>query len=240
MKATKKQIEKIKLSKDRRQIALLIYCDNMNTKSLEGILRELKTYGDIIVKRAYGNFTSPLLKQWINVLNTYTITPIQQFDYTKGKNSTDMIMSIDAMELLYTKDIRTFAFMTSDCDFTPVVSRLINNGCVVFGFGKSKSQTTVAFKNACSLFIDVNDLVSTEDEEKEEDLEFSEFDFNELIQIYKKFEQKGEASLSQIALHLYEKYPHKKEKIKGKMKEIFGRHKEFEIFNKGLSIKLKK
>lgn len=132
-------------------IALLIDADNSPSGKIEEILDELAKYGVINIRRAFGNWKSPHLKGWEGVLHDYAIQPMQQFAYTKGKDATDMAMIIDAMDLLYTKQLDGFCIVSSDSDFTPLVMRIRANGLKVFGFGEKK--TPDPFVNACSKFL---------------------------------------------------------------------------------------
>ncbi|BAN35202.1 hypothetical protein SCD_n01376 [Sulfuricella denitrificans skB26] len=137
-------------------IALLIDADNSPASKIEEILDELANYGVINIRRAFGNWKSPHLKSWENVLHDYAIQPMQQFAYTKGKDATDMAMIIDAMDLLYTKNLNGFCIVSSDSDFTPLVMRIRANGLKVFGFGEKK--TPDPFVNACSKFLYLENL----------------------------------------------------------------------------------
>ncbi len=145
------------MKKEENSIALLIDCDNISHNSIEGIINELSKYGVINIKNAYGNWKSPKLKGWEEKLHEFAIQPIQQFDYTKGKNATDIAMIIDAMDILYSQNMDAFALATSDSDFTPIVMRLLRNGQKVYGFGEEK--TPAPFINACSQFIKTESLV---------------------------------------------------------------------------------
>jgi len=144
--------------KTEDHIALFIDCDNISHKAIEGIINELSTYGIVNIRQAYGNWTKDNLKNWEDKLLEFAIKPIQQFDYSKNKNATDILMTIDAIDLLHTKDIDAFAFATSDSDFTPVVMRVQNEGIKVFGFGEKK--TPKPFMAACSQFIFTEKLMS--------------------------------------------------------------------------------
>lgn len=137
-------------------IALLIDADNSPASKIDEIIDELAKYGVINIRRAYGNWKSTTLKSWENVLHDYAIQPIQQFDYSKGKNATDIAMAIDAMDLLYTQRLNGFCLASSDCDFTPLVMRLRASGVKVFGFGEKK--TPEPFVNACSKFLYLEQL----------------------------------------------------------------------------------
>ena len=126
----------------------------MSAKSIDGVLKELAKYGVTNIRRAYGNWKSSRLKNWEDQLHTQAIQPVQQFDYTKGKNATDAAMIIF-------KNVDGFALMTSDSDFTPLVMRLLSDGCTVYGFGEKK--TPEPFVNACSLFIYTENLEESEE-----------------------------------------------------------------------------
>ncbi len=148
-------------NKDKDHIALFIDCDNISHRAIEGIISELSNYGVVNIRQAYGNWTKSNLKNWEEKLLEFAIKPIQQFDYSKSKNATDILMTIDAIDLLHTKNIDAFAFATSDSDFTPVVMRVQQEGIKVFGFGEKK--TPAPFMAACSQFIFTEKLMATED-----------------------------------------------------------------------------
>jgi len=148
---------------EERKIALLIDCDNVSHRSIEGVIDELSKYGKIYIRNAYGDWKNDSLKGWEEKLHPHAIRPIQQFAYTKGKNATDAAMIIDAMDLLYTRDIDAFALMTSDSDFTPLVMRILSNGITVFGFGEKK--TPLAFVKACSQFVYTENIESADENE---------------------------------------------------------------------------
>ncbi len=139
------------MTKKEDRIALFIDCDNISHKAIEGIINELSKYGVVNIRQAYGNWTKDNLKNWEDKLLEFAIKPIQQFDYSRNKNATDILMTIDAIDLLHTKDIDAFAFATSDSDFTPVVMRVQAEGIKVYGFGEKK--TPKPFMVACSQFI---------------------------------------------------------------------------------------
>ena len=133
------------------RIALLIDADNAPAEMIDEILTELSTFGVINIRRAYGNWTKPGLHGWQSKLLEYALRPMQQFDYSKGKNATDMAMTVDAMELHYTEKPDAFGIVSSDADFTPLVMHLRAKGAAVYGFGAA--QTPRAFVNACSRFL---------------------------------------------------------------------------------------
>jgi len=146
------------MTKKEDHIALFIDCDNISHRSIEGIINELSKYGIVNIRQAYGNWTKDNLKNWEDKLLEFAIKPIQQFDYSKNKNATDILMTIDAIDLLHSKNIDAFAFATSDSDFTPVVMRVQTEGIKVFGFGEKK--TPKPFMAACSQFIFTEKLMA--------------------------------------------------------------------------------
>jgi len=166
--------------KKENKIALLIDCDNVSHKSIEGVIDELSKYGKVNIRHAYGNWKSESLKGWEEKLHPHAIKPIQQFDYTKGKNATDAAMIIDAMDILYSQNLDAFALMTSDSDFTPLVMRILSNGVTVYGFGEKK--TPMPFVKACSQFIFTENIEEKEKEEESATEDFSKKSRNELRQ----------------------------------------------------------
>ncbi|MBU5636268.1 NYN domain-containing protein [Geomonas sp. Red69] len=147
---------------ERKRIALLIDCDNVSHNSIEGVLEELAKHGMVNVRHAHGDWKNQSLSGWIDRLHPHAIRPMQQFAYTKGKNATDAAMIIDAMDLLYSKNVDAFALMTSDSDFTPLVLRILESGLPVYGFGETK--TPQPFVDACSTFIYTENLVAQKEE----------------------------------------------------------------------------
>lgn len=149
-----------------KKFAVLIDADNSSIQAIPSVLEEVAKYGIASVKRVYGDWSSETLKNWRDVLLPHAITPVQQFAYTKGKDATDMILIIDAMDLLYAGALDGFCIVSSDSDFTPLASRIRENGLAVFGFGKK--TTPEAFKKACDKFISVENLLPVEKEELKE------------------------------------------------------------------------
>lgn len=141
-------------------IALLIDADNSPAAKIDVILTELSTFGVTNVRRAYGNWKKSELKGWEEKLHEHAIRPMQQFDYSKGKNASDMAMVIDALELLYTDRPDAFGIVSSDADFTPLVMHLRAKGAAVYGFGAQK--TPEPFVNACSRFLYLDRLGASE------------------------------------------------------------------------------
>ena len=136
------------------KIAVLIDADNAQLSMLKSIIGEISTYGRIVVKKAYGDWKNPILKNWENKLKQLAIKPEQQFAYTTGKNATDIALVIGAMDLLFMEMYDAFAIVCSDADYTPLAIRLRETGAYIFGVGEDK--TPQAFRNACDSFILTN------------------------------------------------------------------------------------
>ena len=145
--------------KDLKNIALLIDADNTTPRGIDPVLTVMAELGQVNIKRAYGNFTKPNLSGWGELTHKFGILPFQQFDMTARKNATDMAMTIDAIDLLYQGKVDGFGIMSSDADFTPLATRLRQDGLIVYGFG-STDKTPQAFKSACTRFIDIDALIA--------------------------------------------------------------------------------
>lgn len=148
----------------QRNIALLIDSDNASPAGIDPVLTVLAELGQVNIRRAYGNWRKPALKSWADLVHRYGIEPQQQFDLTRGKNATDMKMTIDAMDLMYRGRVHGFGIMSSDSDFMPLAMRIRQDGYPVYGFGSPK--TPEAFRQACTRFIDVEALIRAEKEER--------------------------------------------------------------------------
>lgn len=142
-------------------IALLIDADNAAPSGLDAVLTVLAELGSVNIRRAYGNWNKVALKGWSALIQRYAIEPQQQFDITKGKNATDIKITIDAMDLLYSGRVDGFGLMSSDSDFMPVAMRIRQNGLPVYGFGSER--TPEGFRQACTRFIDVNAMTANSD-----------------------------------------------------------------------------
>ena len=147
------------------RIALLIDADNVSAKYIKPILDELSKYGNVTYKRIYGDWTKTNNAGWKEELLQNSITPIQQFSYTHGKNATDSAMIIDAMDMLYTSELEGFCLVSSDSDFTKLASRLRESGKMVIGMGEDKTPSP--FRKACDIFT-VLELLLEDNMEKEE------------------------------------------------------------------------
>ena len=133
-----------------KRFALLIDADNVSAKYIKPITDELSNYGTVTSKRIYVDWTLSLHAKWKDALLENSLTPIQQFGYTQGKNATDSAMIIDAMDILYTGSVDGFCIVSSDSDFTRLASRLRESGRIVIGMGEKKTPTP--FRRACDVF----------------------------------------------------------------------------------------
>lgn len=149
-------------TKDLR-LAVLIDADNIPYHNVKGMMEEIARYGTPTFKRIYGDWTKPNLGGWKRVLLENSITPIQQYGYTTGKNATDSAMIIDAMDILYSGKVDGFCLVSSDSDFTRLATRLREAGMKVFGIGEKKTPT--AFISACDKFIYL-EILNPEPEEE--------------------------------------------------------------------------
>lgn len=136
---------------EHKRLAVLIDADNAQPSAIEGLLAEVARFGVAAVRRIYGDWTSPRHAQWKASLLEHSITPIQQFAYTTGKNATDSSLIIDAMDLMYSNRLDGFCLVSSDSDFTRLAQRLREAGMVVYGFGERK--TPKPFVVACDKFV---------------------------------------------------------------------------------------
>lgn len=187
-----------------KNIALLIDADNATARGIDPVLTVLAELGQVNIRRAYGNWAKPALSKWSEITHRFGLQPMQQFDLTKGKNATDMAMTIDAIDLLFRGKVDGFGIMSSDSDFTPLVTRLRQDGLVVFGFGSAKAPK--AFQTACTRYIDVDQLIKNEAAEEPEPVEdtSSKDDYEQLIDLLgsawkaAKRDESGFALLSEV------------------------------------------
>lgn len=141
------------------RLAVLIDADNIPFSNVTGMLEEIAKYGTPTFKRIYGDWTRPTISGWKQVLLEHAITPVQQYSYTKGKNSTDSAMIIDAMDILYSGKVDGFCIVSSDSDFTRLATRLREAGMKVIGIGERKTPSP--FIVACEKFIYLEILSNT-------------------------------------------------------------------------------
>ncbi len=169
-------------------MVVLIDADNTQLTKLEAVLHEVSAYGRIVVKKAYGNWKKRLLAKWEDEIKRLAIKAEQQFDYVAGKNTTDIAIVIDAMDLLNTEMYDAFVIVSSDSDFTPLAVRLKESGIYVIGVGEKK--TPEAFCSACDDFIYLEYLDSSENDRKPQ------------IQKEKKSTKSGKRNDEPVKFHL--------------------------------------
>ncbi len=133
------------------RLAVLIDADNASRTAMKDVMAEVAVYGTPTIKRIYGDWTSPNMASWKSILLECALTPIQQYGYTTGKNSTDSAMIIDAMDILYSGNCDGFVLVSSDSDFTRLAIRLREAGMKVYGMGEKK--TPKPFIVACDKFV---------------------------------------------------------------------------------------
>lgn len=138
------------------RLAVLIDADNTSPKWANAIFKEIATLGEASVRRIYGDFSGQRLQKWKEKLESHAVVPFQQFAYTTGKNSSDIALVIDAMDLVHTGRFDGFVLVSSDSDFTRLASRIREQGLNVFGIGQEK--TPEAFRKACKRFIFIENL----------------------------------------------------------------------------------
>ncbi|MDD2980056.1 MAG: NYN domain-containing protein [Hespellia sp.] len=207
---------------DEQKFAVLIDADNISAKYISGILDEMTKYGVCTIRRSFGDWTSPHANKWRTILLENSITPIQQFNNTIGKNATDSSLIIEAMDILYTDNVEGFCIVSSDGDFTRLASRLREAGKMVIGMGEEK--TPRSFRAACSVFTTLENLLDTDDNVMEE-LEEGKIDCeteekkgpsrieknaieNTIVSIITENENKGKVTgLGEIGSRLVNKYP---------------------------------
>ena len=140
----------------RRRISILIDGDNAQAKLLPQMLAETSKYGQVTIRRIYGDWTTASMNSWKKVLNNHAVQPVQQFRYTIGKNATDSAMIIDAMDILHSEHVSGFCIVSSDSDYTRLATRIREAGVFVMGIGEKK--TPKPFVNACDLFVFTENL----------------------------------------------------------------------------------
>ncbi len=143
------------------RLALMIDGDNAQAALLPQILAEVSKYGVMTIRRVYGDWTTPQLKSWKEVLHAYALKPEQQFSYTTGKNATDSALIIDAMDIIYTAGVDGICIVSSDSDYTRLATRIREKNLFVMGIGRK--ATAPAFVNACDIFVYTENLQSVTD-----------------------------------------------------------------------------
>ena len=177
-----------------QKMVMLIDADNTQLTKIEAVMREISTYGRIVVKRAYGNWKKEVLKNWEEELKRLAIKAEQQFDYVVGKNATDMALVIGAVDLLHSGIYDAFVLVASDSDYTPLAIRLHESGVYVIGVGEKK--TPEAFRNACDDFLFLENLSGTASKTKK--IVVDETSAENLSIIEEKHDQNTIANIDEI------------------------------------------
>ena len=203
-----------------KRIAVLIDADNVSDKYIKYIFDEISNHGIPTYKRIYGDWTKPQMGSWKKVLLDYSITPIQQYSYTIGKNSTDAALIIDAMDILYSNNVDGFCIVSSDSDFTKLGARLREAGMYVIGMGEKK--TPKPFIAACEKFkyleviaaapIEAYENVGRTEKEKQEMPKEGMANRGELIEairiiVTESSDEDGWAYLGEVGKRLNKRYP---------------------------------
>ncbi|SHG81175.1 NYN domain-containing protein [Chryseobacterium vrystaatense] len=145
------------MSDKKFNIAILIDGDNAQAKLLKETIEEVSKYGKATIRRIYGDWTSQSMNSWKDLVNLYSINPIQKFSYTSGKNSTDGALIIDAMDILHGKSVEGFCIVSSDSDYTGLAKRIREEGLFVMGIGEKK--TPEAFVKSCDIFTYTENII---------------------------------------------------------------------------------
>ena len=187
-----------------KRYAILIDSDNISAKYITAILDEMTKYGIITYKRIYGDWTNNQASKWREELLANSITSIQQFCNTAGKNATDSALIIDAMDILYTGRVEGFCIVSSDSDFTKLASRLRESGMEVIGMGENK--TPKSFKAACSVFTNLEILLEQDTDKAKENI--SQKTIQEaIVEIITENENNGKKTgLGEVGSSLLKKY----------------------------------
>lgn len=187
-----------------KRYAVLIDSDNVSAKYITAILDEMTKYGVITYKRIYGDWTNNQASKWREELLTNSITPIQQFCNTAGKNATDSALIIDAMDILYTGHVDGFCIVSSDSDFTKLASRLRESGMEVIGMGENK--TPKSFKVACSVFTNLEILLEQDADKAKENISPKTIQ-EAIVEIITENENNGKKTgLGEVGSSLLKKY----------------------------------
>ncbi len=225
-----------------KRIAVLIDADNVSDKYIKYIFDEILNHGVPTYKRIYGDWTTPQMASWKRVLLDHSITPIQQYSYTTGKNATDSALIIDAMDILYSDNVDGFCIVSSDSDFTKLGARLREAGMYVIGMGEKK--TPKPFIASCEKFkylevlaaAPVESYEGTEKMEKQEIPKEGMASKNELIEAIKTIvtessDEDGWAFLGEVGKRLNKRYPDFDTRNYGhsKLTPLISSLKEFEI-----------
>lgn len=194
---------------ENKRFAILIDADNVSDKYVKTIFDEILKEGEATIRRMYGDWTNESKKGWKKVALEYSITPIQQFANTQGKNSTDSAMIIDAMDILYSDRVDGFCICSSDSDFTRLAARLRESGKQVIGMGEKAKETT-AMVSACQTYKYLDLITNSEKASEKENKTLTEAEEKlkkEIVEIIESIEPEDSALSSFIGESLRKKHP---------------------------------
>jgi hypothetical protein len=191
------------MNETKFNIAVLIDGDNAQAKLIKELLEEVSKYGKATIRRIYGDWTVTHMNSWKELINKYSISPIQKFSYTTGKNSTDSSLIIDAMDILHNNSVEGFCIVSSDSDYTGLAKRIREEGLFVMGIGRK--TTPIAFVNSCEIFTFTENLIP------EEELPVKEETVKTVVQSPKKnqkrnsSQEQGKKGFPKVNLNLIDK-----------------------------------
>ncbi|HEX4842468.1 MAG TPA: NYN domain-containing protein [Limnobacter sp.] len=133
------------------RVAVLVDCDNTTPEILEYALREVAKFGRVVIRRGYGNH-STLANKWQEALVRLAFTPCLQYQYASGKNTADIALALDALEILFDDRVDAYCLVTSDSDFAYLCRKLRERGAMVYIVGEEK--TPDALRNATDQFFE--------------------------------------------------------------------------------------
>jgi|SRR5690554_5695178 len=227
-----------------RNIALLIDAENISADYIDFIIDEANKYGKLNFRRVYGDWTTDQLNPWKKKSFEYGLTPVQQYSYAYGKNASDFTLIIDAMDILYGNKVDSFCIVSSDSDFTKLVTRLKEDNMYVFGMGESK--TPISLVNSCESFIYLDKVQNINQDIKNsaKNGESSITPLNKIINdlkriIYDNAEDNGWAYWSLVSDLFQKKYPGFNPRnygVKAKALKFFEDTKKFDFEKDGLTV----
>ena len=227
------------MSVSNMKIALLIDADNISAKYIKTIFDELAKKGTVTYRRVYADWSSPRTGEWQKVLVEHSLTAIQQFPFTKGKNATDSAMIIDTMDILYRNEyLDAFCIATSDSDFTSIANKLREAGKFVIGMGEQK--TPQSFVNACSEFKFLDAIEDDADDSDPESVVTSKKKIAEAVEDYIRSES-GEVYTSTVKNFLKNKYPGFDERNYGysKFSIFLNKFDNIETYEQDMKVRIK-
>jgi len=211
-------------------IAVLIDGDNAQAKLIKELLGEVSKYGKATIRRIYGDWTTPQMNSWKEIINNHSINPIQKFSYTTGKNSTDSSLIIDAMDILHSRSVDGFCIVSSDSDYTGLAKRIREEGLFVMGIGRK--TTPIAFVNSCEIFTFSENLLP--------EIELIEESNDEKIETKGKTASKKVASKAAVKVKTTTRLPEQEINVIDKAFEISLNNEEEEAYIAKVGISLRK